>query len=917
VSELSNAARRAALALAVLATPALVIHAQVPSTQVPSTATQAPPMQVPTMASADTTTAGDTTGLVPAPGRVIPAPPPPSGDRPESVTVVPGAEYFATGVRSLFAGSRYRDLWRTPIRVPVLDLARYAGGLTPLKHGGGSQTVSLHFMGGDGVEYVARSVDKRPVVPAEYKGMIESVVRDETSASLPGAALVVAPLMRAAGLLSVPDPSLVVIPDDPRLGRYRHEFAGMLAEFEVRPKTEEGDEGFAGASQVVKSDKLLADLRRNAGNRVDSREYLKARLMDTYIGDWDRGPSQWRWAGYGESDNRLWKPIALDRDWAMQRSNGALAAVIRTARPELITFDGDLPPLESVMFQERDFDRRLLQDLDWAAFDSTGQALQRALTDSVIDDAVGQLPPEFRAKRGAQLVAWLRARRDKLPKFVRAYYLAIAQGADVHSTAEPTIAELIGRSDTLELRMRRRADPSEAPYYDRRFVGGDTKELRLYLDGGPDSVVVRGGGDGIGTRVITAVDGTVVVDSTAPGAASTRIYDGGHTVQLIDRHHVSEDDTRWTAPPTASVLPGIGGAGQRDVGHSCGFTPRGAASSDIGIGLGFYYTCDEYGFRRPPFAVRQSIGFGYGTGTGGINGSYQIQVRPVESDVLWGLRLYGTSAEWAPYFGLGNNTSLDVGGVPRSINYFQVRENRFSVFPSVTLPLAQGLSLQTGPFLRYWDTGHTAGTLFAVAHPYGAGPFGNLGGLADLRYDTRDAIGLPTRGVFIDVVGRAVPAVWDAQSAYGSVRGQASTYLTPPGVPLEPTLALRVGGMKVWGTAPYQDMAHIGATQSNDDPYTVRGFYPDRFTGDAAAWGNAQLTFIVAHPKILIPSDLGLVLLNDIGRVFLAGEQSNAWHDSYGGGVFVGILRRSVTVVALAAHSSERTLFYIGAGTGL
>jgi outer membrane protein assembly factor BamA len=279
--------------------------------------------------------------------------------------------------------------------------------------------------------------------------------------------------------------------------------------------------------------------------------------------------------------------------------------------------------------------------------------------------------------------------------------------------------------------------------------------------------------------------------------------------------------------------------------------------------------------------------------------------------------LYGTSAEYTRYFGLGNNTSLVVGGVPRSINYFQARENRFTAFPSVTLPLAQGLSLQAGPVLRYWDTGHTAGTLFAVAHPYGAGPLGNVSGLADLRYDTRDAIGLPTKGVFVEVAGRGVPAIWDAQSAYGSVRGQASTYLTPPGVPLEPTLALRVGGMKVWGTAPYQDMAHIGATQSNDDPYTVRGFYPDRFTGDAAAWGNAQLTFIIAHPKILVPSDLGLVLLNDVGRVFLNGEQSGDWHDSYGGGVLVGIFRRSVTVVALAAHSSERTFFYIGAGTGL
>ena len=197
---------------------------------------------MPMGSAADSVATVDTTGRFQAPGRLTPPPPPPSGDRPESVTVVAGPEYRATGFRRWFAGSRYRDLWLTPIRVPVLDLTRFAGGLTPLKHGGGSQTVSLHFMGADGIEYVARSVNKRPVMPLDYQGgVVESVVRDETSASLPGAALVIAPLMEAAGLLHVPEPILVVIPDDPRLGRYRREFAGMLAELETRPKTDDDE----------------------------------------------------------------------------------------------------------------------------------------------------------------------------------------------------------------------------------------------------------------------------------------------------------------------------------------------------------------------------------------------------------------------------------------------------------------------------------------------------------------------------------------------------------------------------------------------------------------------------------------------------------------------------------------------------
>jgi hypothetical protein len=70
--------------------------------------------------------------------------------RPESVTVTPGALYAAGGLHRFFFGDHYRDLWTTPIRVQVLDLQRFAGGLTPVKRGGGEQTKSLRFDGGDG-----------------------------------------------------------------------------------------------------------------------------------------------------------------------------------------------------------------------------------------------------------------------------------------------------------------------------------------------------------------------------------------------------------------------------------------------------------------------------------------------------------------------------------------------------------------------------------------------------------------------------------------------------------------------------------------------------------------------------------------------------------------------------------------------
>ncbi len=47
----------------------------------------------------------------------------------DSVTVTAGARYRAGELKRWFSGDLYRDLWTTPIRVPVLDLEKYAGGL--------------------------------------------------------------------------------------------------------------------------------------------------------------------------------------------------------------------------------------------------------------------------------------------------------------------------------------------------------------------------------------------------------------------------------------------------------------------------------------------------------------------------------------------------------------------------------------------------------------------------------------------------------------------------------------------------------------------------------------------------------------------------------------------------------------------
>ena len=50
---------------------------------------------------------------------------------PTTRAAVAGARYRAGWFHRLLFGSHYRDLWATTVQVEVLDLSRFAGGLTP------------------------------------------------------------------------------------------------------------------------------------------------------------------------------------------------------------------------------------------------------------------------------------------------------------------------------------------------------------------------------------------------------------------------------------------------------------------------------------------------------------------------------------------------------------------------------------------------------------------------------------------------------------------------------------------------------------------------------------------------------------------------------------------------------------------
>jgi hypothetical protein len=277
--------------------------------------------------------------VVPAAGLAAEA----AQSRPEEIEAV-GPQYEASAFYRWLWGADYRALWTKPVRVETLDLGAFASGLTPVARVGGRQTKGLALRGVDGRDYTFRAIDKDPtdVLPPELRDTwARSLVQDQIAASQPAAFLVADELMNAAGILHA-EVLLVVMPDDPRLGAFRQDFAAVVGQLAEYPRARSAENpGFHGAVEVLSHQELYARLATGAADRPDARAFLKARLFDLMIGDWDRHRDQWRWARFeGKPD---WQPIPDDRDQAFSRYEGLVLGFARPRAPFLQSYDDTYP----------------------------------------------------------------------------------------------------------------------------------------------------------------------------------------------------------------------------------------------------------------------------------------------------------------------------------------------------------------------------------------------------------------------------------------------------------------------------------------------------------------------------------------------------------------------------------------------
>ena len=827
------------------------------------------------------------------------------------VEVVPDEDYAAGPFASWFLGDEYRDVWTMPLQVPVIDLTETAGGLTPVEKGGGMQTTSLHLRGEDGHQYVLRSVNKTASrsVPEGFKGtFVQSIVQDQISSMNPLGALILPPLARAAGILHT-QPSLVVIPDSPRLGEFRDEFAGMLALFERKPDEDQSNAArFGHSKNIVGTEKLFEKLLEDNDNRLDERAFARARLFDMLIGDWDRHDEQWRWAEFETEHGTRFVAVPKDRDFAFVKFDGFMNRIGRlsgmTMMRRMVDYGGEVPDVVGLNWQGSKIDRRFTASLtrdDWVEI---ADSLRNALSDEVIAEAVQTWPPAVFDEIGAMTISALRERRDGLPTVAADYYEKLAVTVDVVGSDKHERFEVTRLSDD-QTRVVVHKTKSEGDVvrklYDRVFHHDETDELRLYGLGGNDQFFIEGEvRKGLLVRAIGGEGEDEFTDRS-------RVSGPRHLTRLYDTvEHTTAETGRETKAHFSTDLDVNSYEMERFAFNTAGPLASFDFNSRDGLFVGAGVHLTRRGFRKEPYAARHQLGVNYAPRTSAYNVFYETHVVDVWNGLDARLEADAT-AEYGfrDFYGLGNETPAS------NRHLFNAERRSILVAPSVRRGFGAASYVEAGPWAEFVGIDPPSGlgdsdpgvgfTPDQLVDKYYAGF------RTQLAIDSRDSL-LNTR----------TGLLWLAETAFGfglrntddrlaRIASEIRYFYSLP-LPTQVTLGLRAGGATNIGSFEFFQANTLGGSEN------LRGYARTRFAGRSAAFANAELRAKLFDFNLYVAAgELGLFGFYDRGRVWADDEQSDVWHSGYGAGVWVTPFRLTVLTAAMA-FSERGQLFDFSLG---
>jgi outer membrane protein assembly factor BamA len=175
-----------------------------------------------------------------------------------------------------------------------------------------------------------------------------------------------------------------------------------------------------------------------------------------------------------------------------------------------------------------------------------------------------------------------------------------------------------------------------------------------------------------------------------------------------------------------------------------------------------------------------------------------------------------------------------------------------------------------------------------------------LGMKLGYQLDSRDSRWLPTRGVHWLTEWQMWQGLGPNTRNLNRLSSELSLYWGFR-LPARVTLATRLVGEFTGGSYEFFQAATLGGLTN------LRGYRRMRFAGNSSAYNNTELRIrLGGFHTYLFPASFGILGFHDVGRVWLQGEASGAWHTGYGGGIWLAPFQQLVITASWGISREEQ-----------
>ncbi|WP_119792499.1 metallophosphoesterase [Flavobacterium anhuiense] len=794
--------------------------------------------------------------------------------------------------RFLF-GQHYRKYYSLPIEARTATIDTLKGGLKPIREGGGHQSVSLRMSDPQGREYIMRAMKKSAtvflqsvafkdqyVVNEFEKTYAEDFLFDFYTTSHPYSSFAIGGMSDQIGLRHT-NPILYYIPKQNGLGEFNASFGDQLYMVEERPADNHLDgKNFGKPSNIIGTDDMMLNLHKDEKYTVDEKEYIKARLFDILLGDWDRHSDQWRWAEYKEDGKVIYRPIPRDRDQAFVKYDGALLSLIMNMPPlrHMRTFKGDRINVKWLGREPYPMDLAFLKTAGEKEWVEQAKYIQENLTDADIDVAFKNMPKEVQDETVDEIKAKLKSRKKDLQKYAREYSDVLDKTVMIAGTDKKDKFVLNHNvKKGIEIQVFRIKKEGDELLYTKNVSDAKTKNLWIYGLDDNDVFEVKGneksnikirliGGQNNDTYNIE--NGRKVIVYDFKSKENTYNLDSKTQTQLTDDYEVNAYNYERPKYNVVSGLPNIG------------YNP----DDGVKVGVNVNYTVNN--FKQNPYTQRHIFNAFYYFATGGLEFNYAAHfpgllgkwVIDVES-------LYTTPNFAMNYFGYGNESQYDDD---LGMDYNRVRIRKFNASGAIRHVGRYGSEFSIQPIFQRMtveDTENRYINIPGIVNPnvFDSQNYGSL--KVKYLFKNSDFAAKPTLGMYFMIAGTWTTNLDDTKKNFPTLESVLGfTHKIDHNGKL--ILATYLKGKAIFNNN-YE--FYQGASLGGDTD--LRGFRNERFLGSSYFSQSSDLRLSIGKiRKTIVPFTYGILGGFDYGRVWLDGENSKKWHQDYGGGLWLNAI---------------------------